>query len=726
MSLADQHPQPAELNYYIQATSAPSVDRSLVLKHDETFGVFDDYGDIDAAGRAEQGVFHHGTRFLSHLKLELLKHRPLLLSSTVRRDNVLLSADITNPDIYGDGTLLLPRGTLHIYRSQFIWNGALYVSLRIRNFALTPVQIGFSLHFGADYSDIFEVRGQKRERHGVRCEPRMNHRTGDVVLEYEGIDQVIRRTVVRSRPQVQVMLPSLLHFMVHLPPNEEKAMEFNFDFEFDNQSSTPADFTSALGSATRMEHATGMTPSISTSNDQFNLWLERSRVDLNMLLTRCPTGPYPFAGVPWFSTPFGRDGIITALQCMWIAPDIARGVLAYLASTQATKTSEVQDAEPGKILHEAREGEMAALGEIPFGKYYGSVDSTPLFLMLAGAYYRRTGDRSFIETIWPNIELASNWMEQYGDRDRDGFIEYVSHAPDGLGNQGWKDSFDSIFHADGRLAEGPIALCEVQGYCYSANLCVAELAAVLGKSELADRKRAAAKRLRDDFDRQFWSDRIGTYVLALDGNKEPCQVRTSNAGQCLFSGISSEAHAAQIAAQLNSESFYSGWGIRTVEESEIRYNPMSYHNGSVWPHDNSLIAAGFSLYGFTRLAARLMGGLFEASTMFELHRLPELFCGFPKRAGKGPTSYPVACLPQAWASGAAFLLLEASIGLAIDAIRSRIVLTKPVLPPFLGHLRLAGLSVGAASVDLRLFRSGDAVAVTVEQRTGDVDVLVVN
>jgi glycogen debranching enzyme len=726
MSLSHRQIFPTETKYYIQATSAPSTERALVLKQNETFGVFDYYGDIDASQRAEEGIYHRGTRFLSCLRLRLLESRALLLSSTVRRDNVLLAVDLTNPDIYSNGILLLPHGTVHIERSQFLWHDAFYMGLRVLNFALTPVEISFTLDFGADYADIFEVRGQTREHRGVLREPRLRNRSREVVLEYEGLDETVRRTVLRSSPVAQVMLPSALHFSLHLPPQEERVVEFNFGFELNNQISTPTDYVHGLASASAGDGLDKIPELINSSNEQFDTWMERSRADLNTLLTAGPHGVYPYAGVPWFSTPFGRDGIITALECLWIAPAIARGVLTYLAATQATDLSAEREAEPGKILHEAREGEMAARGEIPFGRYYGGVDSTPLFLMLAGAYYRRTADLAYLESIWPNIELASHWMDQYGDSDEDGFIEYHHQSPKGVMNQGWKDSQESIFHADGSVAAGPIALCEVQGYAYSARLSVAEISEALGRQNTAQRNRAQAQKLKENFDHAFWCESIGSYALALDGGKRQCAVRASNAGHSLFSGIAGEAHASAVAELLASDSFFSGWGIRTVGDAEVRYNPMSYHNGSVWPHDNALIAAGFARYGHTQLAAKIMSVFFEASALLDLNRLPELFCGFPRLAGKSPTLYPVACSPQACSAGAAFLLLQSSIGLSIDATQNRILLTHPVLPDFLEQVRVRNIVVGNAAVDLMLFRSGQTVAVTVERRSGTLEVLVVN
>jgi glycogen debranching enzyme len=367
---------------------------------------------------------------------------------------------------------------------------------------------------------------------------------------------------------------------------------------------------------------------------------------------------------------------------------------------------------------------MAALGEIPFRRYYGSVDSTPLFLMLAGEYYRRTGDIAFIKSIWQNIELALDWVDHYGDRDKDGFVEYSRQSEHGLVQQGWKDSQDSVFHSDGRLAQPPIALCEVQGYVYAAKLEVSAIAAALGHHGTAQRLMREALTLHTKFENAFWCEELGTYALALDGDKKRCMVRTSNAGHALFTGIASPERATLLAANLVGDRCYSGWGIRTVADCEARYNPMSYHNGSIWPHDNSLIAAGMTRYGMTREAAKILEGFFDAAAASELYRLPELFCGFHRRSGKGPTSYPVACAPQAWASGAAFLLLQSSIGLSIDGLRRRVMLARPVLPSFLDQVRIRDLVVGDGTVSLVLFRSGDAVAVTVENRKGNIEVIV--
>jgi glycogen debranching enzyme len=707
--------------YYILATSPQADEHNQVLKHGDTFGVFDHYGDITPAGLGEEGIYHEGTRFLSSLLLGLGESRPMFLSSTVKEDNDLLAVDLTNPDMFDHGRLVVPRGTLHLARIKFLWQGICYEQLSVQNYSLGPVEISLVFHFGADFADIFEVRGTQRRQRGQDQEPTISD--SSVVLVYLGLDGVRRQTRLLFSPRPTALTSRRGRFDLSLPPQGEAAIYLTTVCEGPKDPPSPLPYDQALAAATgAMKSAQNACSRICASNEEFNAWVNRTVADLHMMVTQTDKGPYPYAGVPWFSTPFGRDGILTALECLWLYPALARGVLAYLASTQATEVTPEQDAEPGKILHETRGGEMAALGEIPFGRYYGSVDATPLFVLLAGAYYERTGDRPFIEAIWPNLEAALRWCDTYGDRDGDGFVEYYRQSPKGLVQQGWKDSHDSIFHTDGTLAQGPIALCEVQGYLYAARCGAAQLASVLGQPERAAQLQQQARTLQQCFEQAFWCDDLSTYALALDGDKRPCRVRASNAGHCLFTGIASREHARLTARTLLAPESFSGWGIRTLAATEARYNPMSYHNGSIWPHDNALIADGLARYGLMDGVRQVMAGLFDASRFMDLHRLPELFCGFVRREGEGPTLYPVACAPQAWSAACVYLLLRSCLGLSIRVPQAQICFNYPVLPAFLKDVHLYNVQVGEASVDLLLQRHGDDVGINVLRRSGNVTI----
>ncbi|PYJ47362.1 MAG: amylo-alpha-1,6-glucosidase [Verrucomicrobia bacterium] len=712
--------------FYIRSSS-PRVDvRTRVLKQSDTFAVFDRFGDIDTFGAGELGLYHQDTRFLSRLTLKLGKHRPLLLSSTVREDNAIMAVDATNPDVSRDGETVIPRGTVHIFRSKILWQRTCHERLRIHNYGRAAIDFSFAIEYDADFADIFELRGTKRERRGRRIETEVKN--DGLVLAYEGLDDRLRLTRIVFDPQPTRLSESVASFQVRLEPGEEASYRWAIACKVEGDSPVeikPCYEKIVQEAAHELERAHAQEPRIFTSNEQFNDWLNRSVADLHMMRTETPYGPYPYAGVPWYSTVFGRDGIITARECLWFDPSIARGVLAYLAANQSDIDNPEQDAQPGKVLHEMREDEMATLGEIPFKRYYGSIDATPLFVMLAGAYYARTGDRPFMEAIWPNIERALAWIDRYGDLDGDGFVEYSRKSKRGLVHQGWKDSHDAIFHRDGDSAEGAIALCEVQGYVYAAKVAASELAKVLGDATRSRELAKQAEALRRRFEKAFWCDDLSSYALALDGSKQPCRVRTSNAGHCLFAGIATEERARRVVAMLTSEASFSGWGIRTVATSEARYNPMSYHNGSVWPHDNALIAAGFARYGLKESAAVVLAGLLDATLFFDLHRLPELFCGFPRRPDESPTLYPVACAPQAWASAAVFLLVESCLGLKVLAPEQRLVFSKPLLPAFLRQVTIRDLRVGEARVDLLLTRheEGD-VGVNVLRRDGALDVVV--
>jgi glycogen debranching enzyme len=709
-----------ETPFYVAGTEASTRPRRT-LKHGDCFAVVDSYADIGATPGGPDGLFFHDTRHLSQLEILLNGRQPLLLGSNVRDDNSILTVDLTNPDIHLDQNRILPKDVLHVVRTLFLWRGTAYQRMRIENHGDRPFDLRLSLAFASDFADVFEVRGMRRKRRGTG-RSRIDSNT-QVSLLYRGLDDGEYRTIVLFDPAPAQLSSGLASYAFQLQPHEIRSVYMTVKCERGEDKSLPLPFRKGLRSAfqERKTASRGLT-TIITSNQVFNEVLCRSMADLAMLTTDTPQGPYPYAGIPWYSTTFGRDGIITALQSLWCDPRIAKGVLRRLAAYQAVQADPLSDAEAGKIPHEMRSGEMAKLREVPFALYYGSADATPLFVLLAGLYVEHTGDVETLRQLWPKITAALAWIDGPGDPDRDGFVEYHRADEQGLVNQGWKDSNDAIFHADGSLAQGPIALCEVQGYVYAAKRLAARSARRLDKHALAETLDAQAAKLAEQFEAAFWCEDIGTYALALDGQKRPCRVRTSNAGQVLFSGIARPERAERVMRDLMRPSFFSGWGIRTVAREEKRYNPMSYHNGSVWPHDNSLIAAGFARYGHKNAVDRIFNGLFAAATYMDLRRLPELYCGFQRGRERGPTLYPVACSPQAWAAGTPLLLLQSSLGLEFDRDRNEILLRKPQLPSFLQEITLRNLRLGASTVDLMLRRQGEQVSLQVLRNEGQIRV----
>lgn len=711
--------------FFIPAAASLQERRPRTLKHGDTFAVFDHNGDALEGPGSPEGLYHRDTRYLSHLYLTIDGARPMLLSSTLRDDNASLTCDLTNPDLFDpDGRLTLEHDLIHIRRSRFLWNGGCFERLAVRNFDERPRQVRLEISFAADFFDLFEVRGTKRKASGTRHPADLA--SNRVTLAYTGLDRKRRETHLRFQPEPDTLGANCARFVLDLPPRRSAFLfvEIRCDGMISRRA-PKRDFSTALRESRKaLRLSSALTASVSTSNDIFDEAVRRSVSDLNMLVTDMPEGPYPYAGTPWFSTVFGRDGLITALEMLWLNPSIARGVLGHLAAEQAKESDPAADAEPGKILHEIRQGEMAELGEVPFRRYYGSIDSTPLFVMLAGAYLERTADLEFARRLWPNIQAALGWIETDGDRDGDGFVEYGRRTTKGLINQGWKDSQDSVFHADGSLAHGPIALAEVQAYVYGALIAAAEIARRLGHARQAATLEFKGEALRRRFDESFFDEELGTYVLALDGDKTPCRVRTSNAGHALFSGIAYPERAPSVVRTLMGSTSFSGWGVRTVATTEARYNPMSYHNGSVWPHDNALLAAGFARYGFRGEVARIFEGLFSAANHIDLRRLPELFCGFPRHRSRGPTFYPVACAPQAWAAAAPLSLIQSCLGIGFDVAARQITFDQPILPDFVDAFVLRRLAIGPGSVDVALRRAGTEVVVNVLAREGDVHLLI--
>ena len=707
--------------FFVAATASLQVQRPRTLKHGDTFGVFDHNGDVLAGEGNPGGLYYRDTRHLSRLDLWLGGQHPLLLSSDMREDNATLTCDLTNPDVHDGDRLTLEHDLVHIRRSCFVFEAACHQRLAVRSYADTAQTLTLELRFSADFADLFEVRGQRRARRGVLHPPQPD---GDAVtLSYTGLDGARRQTRLRFDPVPDRIEGGCAAFTLRLAPGERVNLyvEARCTLPDGRQPSVPEAFFIAMRDARRaLRRAASRATAVETSNEIFNEAVRRSVSDLYMLMTDTDLGAYPYAGIPWYSTAFGRDALITAMMMLWMDPAVARGVLRYLAANQAEAVDPAADAEPGKILHEVRHGEMAELKEVPFRRYYGSVDATPLFVMLAGAYLRRTGDVATLHALWPHIEAALHWIDTYGDRDGDGFVEYHRMTQTGLANQGWKDSHDSIFHADGTMAEGPIALVEVQGYVYRARRAAARIAARLGDQTRAEQLRAQAEALKTRIEQAFWCEEIGSYALALDGAKRPCRVRSSNAGHLLFAGAASPERAAQVGEQLLGSAFFSGWGVRTIGTGEARYNPMSYHNGSVWPHDNALIGMGLGRYRLRQEAARILDGLFEAATYIDLRRLPELFCGFPRRRGQGPTFYPVACVPQAWSAAALLALLQACLGIGFEPESRTVTFDRPVMPGFTDRIRLTGLAVGGARIDVLVQGHGAAVSATVLARSGDI------
>ncbi|SDH75249.1 amylo-alpha-1,6-glucosidase [Variovorax sp. OV700] len=688
-----------------------AVQHAFVLKEGDTYFVMDAHGDVDGG---VDGLFHHDTRMLSTFVLRLNGARPSMLSSGVSQDNVFFTANLTNRPLPVLGSTSMPQGVIHLERKRFLWGARLFERLRLVNYSDQPAEAPLALQFGADFRDMFEVRGQQRARRGEFDAPVVGVQA--VELSYEGLDTVLRRACIGFSQVPQHLDAGTANFSVPLAAHGEWTLYVEVGTEPARPG--PERFREAgVLARWRMRARQRRGSRLESSGRLFQAWLDRSRADLALLTTDLPTGPYPYAGIPWFSTPFGRDAIVTAFQTLWIDPRLAQGVLEFLAARQSRQTSSFRDAEPGKIMHETRKGEMAAVDELPFGQYYGGVDTTPLFVALAGAYAQRTADHATIDRIWPALLAACEWMERNMARHPDGLLAYQRGETSGLVNQGWKDSHDSIFHIDGRTPEGPIALVEVQGYVYAAFLGMAAIAEWRVDPGAGHWRRRAAD-MRAAVENRFWLDDLQFYALAIDGRNQPCRVRASNAGHLLFTGLPIVERAMAVGRLLLSPAFASGWGIRTLPVEAVRFNPMSYHNGSVWPHDAALCAAGMARYGEREGVVRILDNLFESAAHFGM-RLPELFCGFDRQPGQSPIAYPVACLPQAWAAGSAFMLLQACLGLQVDGIRRQVTIVHPRLPADIDQLHVRQLRVGDARVDLHFQRLEERIVVVAQSEPGD-------
>jgi glycogen debranching enzyme len=677
----------------------------FTLKDSDTFLLADALGDIQGK---DDGLFTNDTRMLSRFEISVAGRRPSLLGAAINRDNTLFTAHLTNRPLSAPGELAIPQGVIHIERQRLLWRSRLYERLTLTNYGDRDADLPLLFVYAADFADIFEVQGTVRQARGEELPSRTANQT--VQLSYRGRDDVVRTTHIEFSQPPLAISANQAEFRLQVPRGARAELTIEIGAEDDDAPSSERFNAAASALSADMQERLAQGASITTAGRLFDEWIDRSHADLALLTTSLRTGPYPYAGIPWFATQFGRDAIITALQTLWLNPQLAAGVLSFLAATQASEDSAFRDSQPGKIMHETRRGEMAALKEVPFGRYYGGVDTTPLFVMLAGAYERRTGDRALVDRIWDALVAATGWIERRLAASPTGFLDYARGEKTGLVNQAWKDSHDSMFHADGRLPTGPLAVVEVQGYAYAALRCMSELATRRGDAERGTAWLRKADALRTAIEERFWVPQMDYYAIAVDGDGSPCRVYASNAGHLLYCGVPSDERAALVAAQLMSQRFSSGWGIRTLAEREPRYNPMSYHNGSIWPHDTSICAAGISRYGGRANVVQILNGVFETANQFSM-RLPELFCGFPRVAGQGPAPYPVACQPQAWASGSVFLLLQACLGIQIDGERQEVHVRQPMLPIGVESLTIHGLPLRAKSIDLSFHRLGEQVVV---------------
>ena len=695
----------------------------LVTREGRLFQVSDANGDFTRA-HAASGLYAHNTRFLALFEVRVNGATPRPLAASVAEDDiqrVWAQAEV--------GEEAVPHGApLAVQRRRVLDDAAMYERITVTNYGRHEITVELELRFAADYADVFEVRGLRRPARGRSLPVEVDDRAGTVTLGYLGLDGVTRRTTLRFN-----LVPASLdaaRASWRTPLAAQGSVTLDVTVGVAETAVTgpaasaaphgqPGSFDTAFAALRRSYADWRASCTVLETDDQaLQTVLDRSALDLRLLLADLGDGPFPVAGIPWFAVPFGRDSLIAAIQALPLTPDLARGTLRTLAALQGREVNARRQEEPGKIPHELRRGEMANLGEVPFGRYYGSVDSTPLFLVLLCDYDAWTGDLALARELLPNIRAALHWIDAYGDRDGDLLLEFEADNGRGLAVQSWKDSADSLSHRDGSLATGAIAVAEAQGYVYDAKRRLAPLLTRLGEHEWAERLSREAEALKERFNAAYWMADRDYLALALDGTKRQVGTVTSDAGHCLWSGIVDAEKAAPVARRLVAPDLFSGWGIRTLATGEISYNPMSYHNGSVWPHDTSLCALGLKRYGYDRAANAVAMAVVAAARRFPDARLPELYCGFDAADGL-PVPYPLACSPQAWAAGAPLALVRAMLGLEPDAAAG-VLRLRPCLPDGVGRLSLRGLRVGAATVDLDVTRAGVEASI----RSGTLDVVV--
>jgi glycogen debranching enzyme len=713
----------------VELRGAPKIpaearEELLVIKEGELFLCARTDGDVAAPRVSSEGFYAHDTRYLSEIRFELGGAPPVALSYAAVDDHAIV--DSTNAGLLRDGLAAVPQQSLSITRELMIASGRLYYQVRALNFLRESVTTSVSLALAADFADIFEVRGgPRREARGHALAPKQLER--GLVLAYVGEDELFREAVLEFDPAPLTVELDGAHaragWQVSLEPRVPLTILMTAEPSIGGRRRSRRRMeTAASELAQAGSEWKARCTEIASDNELFGGLVATSKRDLRALVMPAPGGRIVAAGIPWYVAPFGRDALITANEALLLNPDLARDALRVLAALQAKEDDPWRDAEPGKVMHELRVGELARTGIVPHTPYYGTVDATPLFLMCAADYHAWTGDLETLRALRPALDRALAWIDVYGDRDGDGFIEYERRSPAGLLNQGWKDSHDSIVHADGSLAEGPIALVEVQGYVYRAKLAVAEVYAALGDTDTELRLRGEARQLREAFNEAFWNPEEGTFALALDGSKRQVASVTSNPGHCLYCGIVEPERAAAVAERLMADDMFCGWGVRTLSSECPAFNPMSYHNGSVWPHDNAILAAGLKRYGHDEAVRRIADAMFAVATSARDFRLPELYCGFDRAERAAVVAYPVACIPQAWAAAAPFLLLQTMLGISPDAPGRALMIERPILPDWLERVRLESLRVGNATVTLDFKRDGRVTSFALIEQHGELNV----
>lgn len=701
----------------INCSQQSPAEHSMVLKHNRYFLISNPHGDIEPPGHCSLGLYFDDTRILSHYFLTFRGGPASLLSTQIMR-SFMGQVDMAVKDSEFGGDAWDPKNSIHI-RREILIDDRLLERLTLTNYLPEAVHYWFELEIGCDFADIFEVRGWKREKRGEYYAPRTEE--GSLTTFYRGLDGRLLECSIRFGEPYPVLEGTRARWEVNLAPNGQFQTEWRISAGDVSKTSVPGiSFEEQRASLDKIyEEWVSSCTRWSTRLTGFQDLVTRAVDDIRALHIEAEGVSVISAGIPWYSTFFGRDSIITSLQTLSLNPAVARATLHYLARHQGEKEDSFTEEQPGKIMHELRRGEMARNREIPHLPYYGTIDATPLWLILLHETWRWTGDDDLVVDLLPHAERALEWIERYGDIDDDGLYEYRSGVEGGLSNQGWKDSGDGVPFPDASLPRAPIALVEVQGYVYDAKIRMAELYDMMDQSARAEELRDEAGNLRSVIVSSFWMENEGTFALALDGENNQVPAVSSNAAHLLWSGVPDDVQARRMAEVLLGPSMNSGWGIRTLSSEHRVFNPMSYHNGSIWPHDNGLAIMGLARYGMAREALPIVSGLYDAAIHDEFQRLPELFCGMPRTKGKHPILYPVSCSPQAWASGAFFMILQSMLGIQPEAHLGTLHIRNPVLPDFLDELTVENLCVGNSKVSLQFSRFRERTLANLLSVSGD-------